>query len=134
MRVSGDRVRMLLMKFRPDTPQCYEYVLMEDIQGKTANFLNINPWRQYFDLQGRLDLPVSCSRYVTLRNCTFDCDTFFNVQNSDQYTLSDFTLENLKIKAADLRFEGEFIRNMNCSGITLEQKESIEFPDAVTTL
>ena len=125
---------LLWMKFRPDTPQCYEYVRMEDIRGKTANFLNINPWRQFFDLQGRSDLPVSCGRHVELRNCEFTCDTFFNVQNSEQYTLSEFTMENLNIKAADTRFEADFIQNLNCADITLEQKEEQEFPDAVTTL
>lgn len=125
---------LLWMKFRPDTPQCYEYVRMEDIRGKTANFLNINPWRQFFDLQGRSDLPVSCGRHVELRNCEFTCDTFFNVHNSEQYTLSDFTLENLNIKAADTRFETDFIQNLHCSNITLEQKDDQEFPDAVTTL
>ena len=49
----------LWLKFRPDTPQCYEYVLAENITGKTANFLNINPWTQFYDIKGRKDLPVS---------------------------------------------------------------------------
>ncbi|MBQ9153723.1 MAG: hypothetical protein IJ130_07905 [Solobacterium sp.] len=125
---------LLWMKFRPDTPQCYEYVLMEDISGKTANFLNINPWKQFFDLQGRNDLPVSSGTHVTLRNCSFDCDTFFNVKGSGQYHLSDFTLENLEIRAADISFRPDFITDLHCSLIRMEQKDEKEFPDAVTTL
>ncbi len=126
---------LLWMKFRPDTPQCYEYVLMEDIRGKTANFLNINPWKQFFDLQGRTDLPVSAGRHVVIRNCAFECDTFFNVKQDDaHYLLSDFVMEDLSVTASDISFDPSFISDFRSDRILLEQKEGTEFPDAVTTL
>ena len=126
---------LLWMKFRPDTPQCYEYILMENVSGKTANFLNINPWRQFFDLQGREDMPLSHGRHVTIRNCDFVCDTFFNVkQDEEHYHLSDFTMEDLTVTASDVSFDTSVIEDLKTAGISLIEKDGTEFPDAVTTL
>lgn len=89
------------MAFATDTPQHYEHILMEDIQGSITNFININPWTQFYDLQDRRDIPMSYADHVTMRNCNITCDTFFDVQSKpDQYALSDFTFENLQIHAA----------------------------------
>lgn len=35
---------LLWLKMRPDTPQHYEYISVEDINGKIDSFININPW------------------------------------------------------------------------------------------
>jgi hypothetical protein len=43
---------------RPDTPQQYEYILVEDITGDADHFLYIKPWTQFFDLKDRKDIPV----------------------------------------------------------------------------
>ena len=82
---------------RPDTPQHYEYILVEDITGDAKSMLLIKPWTQFFDLKGRKDIPLSRANNVTLRNISLSCDIFFNVRKSDQYELKDFTFENLNI-------------------------------------
>ena len=40
---------------RPDTPQHYEYISVEDMEGKIDSFININPWTQFlrFERQER---------------------------------------------------------------------------------
>lgn len=91
--------RLLWLKMRPDTPQRYEYILVEDIKGNAKSFLYIKPWTQFFDLKDRKDPPMSYSDHVTMRNIQLECDVFFNIQKSDQYQLSNFTFENLDIKA-----------------------------------
>ncbi len=93
--------RLLWLKMRPDTPQLYEYILVEDITGDADNFLYVRPWTQFFDLKDRTDIPMSYSGHVTMRNITFRCNHFFSVEPSDQYVLSDFTFENLSIRAKD---------------------------------
>ncbi len=103
--------RLLWLKMRPDTPQHYEYILVEDITGNAKSFLYIKPWTQFFDLKGRKDMPLSHSNNVTMRNINFDCDVFFNVNKSDQYQLKDFTFENLNIKTRDAKCEKEIISN-----------------------
>jgi len=91
--------RLLWLKMRPDTPQKYEYILVEDITGDAVNFLYIRPWAQFYDLKGETEIPLSYSGNVTMRNIKMECETFFNVGKSEQYKLSDFTFENLSIKA-----------------------------------
>ncbi len=98
--VSGAN-RLLWLKMRPDTPQRYEYILVEEVDGEVLSMLYIHPWTQFFDLKGRKDIPLSRASHVTLRNIgRFRCDTFFDVAFDDtQYRLADFTFENLRVKA-----------------------------------
>ena len=103
--------RLLWLKMRPDTPQHYEYILVEVITGSAKSFLYIKPWTQFFDLKGRKDMPMSYSNNVTMRNIDFKCDVFFNVSRSDQYQLKDFTFENLNIRAKDGKCDKEIISN-----------------------
>jgi hypothetical protein len=84
---------------------------------------------------GRTDIPVSKARHITLRNCEFDSDVFFNVKaDEEQYHLSDFTLENITVRAADISFCAETIENLRQNEVVLIQKEERSYTDAVTTL
>ncbi len=74
--------RLLWLKMRPDTPQHYEYILVEDITGDARSLLYVKPWTQFFDLKGRTDIPMSYSNNVTMRNIKFDCDVFYDVNPS----------------------------------------------------
>ena len=103
-RIRVENIMQLLhLKLRPDTPQHYEYITIEDVEGSIeGNFINVNPWTQFFDLKGRTDKPVSKVERVTIRNCKCTCDCFFNVYKDEkQYTMSAFNLENLQICAKE---------------------------------
>ena len=112
-------VRLLWLKMRPDTPQNYEYIMVEDITGNASSFLYIKPWMQFFDLKGQKEIPLSSSSNVTMRNISLECNVFFDVTESDQYILSDFTLENLNIKAKKEDIPRGFIRNLSLKNITV---------------
>ena len=114
--------RLLWLKMRPDTPQHYEYILVEDITGNAKSFLVIKPWSQFFDLKGRKDMPVSHANNVTMRNINLDCDVFFNVSKSDQYQLRDFTFENLNIKAKKQECDRDIISNFEWKDVRVEAK------------
>ena len=103
--------RLLWLKMRPDTPQLYEYILVEDITGQADNFLYIRPWTQFFDLQGRKDIPKSYARNICLRRINLDCQRYFNVEGSDQYDLSDFRFEQVDVRAQDQSCDASLIRN-----------------------
>lgn len=119
--------RLLWLKMRPDTPQNYEYIQLEDITGSAIHFLFAQPWTQFFDLKDRKDVPYSYSSHVTMRNIQLDCDVLFAVKKDEtQYKLSDFLFENLKITA---RKSGEIckdyihnlqIRNVTVNGVHLK--------------
>lgn len=113
--------RLLWLKMRPDTPQNYEYIQLEDITGSAINFLFAQPWTQFFDLKDRKDVPYSYSSHVTMRNIQLDCDVLFAVKKDEtQYKLSDFLFENLKITA---RKSGEickdYIHNLQIRNVTV---------------
>ena len=100
INITNPAHNLLWLKMRPDTPQRYEYITVENITGAVRNFLYIAPWRQFYDLKGRTDAPMSYSDHITMRNCTLKCNTFFRVTAQPEvYKLSNFHFENLDITA-----------------------------------
>lgn len=125
----------LWLKFRPDTPQRYEHLLVENIEGKTANFININPWTQFYDNKGRTDMPISRGDDLTIRNCRFECDTYFNVKTDEEhYHLSNITLEDLDITAVNTECDLTAAENFTVRNVRITGKEQIEYHDSVTTI
>lgn len=90
---------MLWLKMRPDTPQLYENILIEEFSGKVLNGIFIKPWTQFFDLKDRKDIPLSYANNISFNNISIECDRFFAVSKSDQYKLSNFTLSNINVLA-----------------------------------
>lgn len=117
-----DGHNLLWLKMRPDTPQHYEYIKVENIEGRVTNFININPWRQFFDLKGRKDMPISRANNISMRDCSVQCDTFFAVTKDEkQYQLSDFIFENLHIKAKKNNFNQDSIANVQMKNVIVEE-------------
>lgn len=87
--------RLLWLKMRPDTPQRYEYITVEDITGEVGYFLFIHPWTQFYDLKDRTDIPMSYADHITMRRCcmTCTCRDFDIVEQPDQYLLTNFHYE-----------------------------------------
>lgn len=116
--------RLLWLKMRPDTPQKYEYILVENIKGDADSFLYVRPWVQFFDLKGEIEIPFSYSDHVTMRNITLECASFFDVQKSDRYGLSDFTFENLDIRAEKaLDIHSDFVTDFTLKNVKVNGKE-----------
>ena len=112
---------LLWLKMRPDTPQHYEYITMEHISGKIQNFLNTNPWTQFYDLKDRQDIPLSYADHIIMRDCTVQCDTFLNVQkNEDEYRLSDFTFSRLQILSEKKGADFNVFQNVKVEQVTVE--------------
>lgn len=120
--------RILWLKMRPDTPQNYEYISVEDVTGNAKTFLDINPWTQFFDLKGHNGPFLSRASQISIRNIKADCGTVFNVKKSDQYVLTDFTFENLDITATNSpRIHSEYIDNFTFKNVTINGKSINEF-------
>lgn len=112
---------LLWLKMRPDTPQHYEYIRVEHIEGKIANFININPWTQFYDLKDRTDIPLSYADNISMRDCSCECEHFFNVTKKDsEYLLSDFCFERLSIRAGINGYDESKISNMLYRDVELE--------------
>lgn len=115
---------LLWLKMRPDTPQHYEYITVEDMSGRVENFININPWTQFYDLKDRPDTPLSIADHVVMRDCSCLCDTYFQVKaDTNQYRLSDFTFENLRIAAKENNFDTDSIQNVAVKNVVIEKAD-----------
>ncbi|WP_394775710.1 glycoside hydrolase family 28 protein [Flavobacterium sp.] len=114
--------RLLWLKMRPDTPQRYEYIRVEDIKGEAKTCLAIFAWKQFFDMKGRPDVPLSYGDNVTLKNIDLKCDTFYGVENDPNVRLSNFTFENLKIEAVKTNIDKSLITNVNFKNVYVNKQ------------
>ena len=106
-----DANRVLWLKMRPDTPQHYEYVTIEDVSGDCSSFLVVRPWTQFFKPENRPDMPLSTCNNITIRNAKVKSKNFFDVGKSDKYKLTDFTFENCVVEDEKEAFDKTLIDN-----------------------
>ncbi|SHG13946.1 Glycosyl hydrolases family 28 [Flavobacterium fluvii] len=109
--------RMLHLKMRPDTPQLYEYIRVENIKGEAKNALVILGWKQFFDLKGRPDIPLSYGDNVTLKNIELKCDNFYVVENDPNVRLTNFAFENLKIESKKADIDKSLIKGFTFKNV-----------------
>jgi polygalacturonase len=119
----NDVQRVLWLKMRPDTPQKYEYISVENITGKARSLVYVKPWTQFFDLKGRKDVPLSYSEYITLKNIQLDCEIFFDVAITKYDVLSHFNFENLSIKAKNAEINKAIVNGFNLKKVEVNGKE-----------
>lgn len=104
---------LLNLKMRPDTPQHYEYITVEDIKGVAKSLIYVKPWTQFYDLKGENVQPISYASNITLRNIDFVCNNVFDIKSSDRYVLSNFNFENWTVQGKkELTLPVGFIKNM----------------------
>lgn len=120
--------RVLWLKMRPDTPQHYEYVRVENMKGMCNSFLVVRPWTQFFKPLERADMPLSQCNNITIKNINMDCDNFFDVGTSDKYALKDFSFENINITDKKNAFdpamiEGTKVAKMVVNGVAVPNKK-----------
>ena len=115
---------LVLFKMRPDTPQKYRNVLVENVSGTPKNGVRVAPWRQFFNLLDRPDMPRSGVSNVTLRNANVRCSKkFYDVQPSDKYDLSGFTFENIKAEDPKGGFDTSYIKDCKVKDVTVNGVE-----------
>jgi len=113
-------LNLLHLKMRPDTPQRYEYITIEDVDAKVASFVNIHPWTQFFDLKDCKDVPLSYADHIMIKNCNVDCEVYFDVKaDESQYHLSNFVFEDLDIRAAEDRFDPQAVEQIVLKNVTV---------------
>ena len=120
--------RVLWLKMRPDTPQHYEYVTVENIKGTTGSFLVVRPWTQFFKPEKRDDMPLSQCNNIVMRNIKMDCNNFFDVGTSDKYKLKDFTFENILVSDKKQAFDPNMIENTVVKNVKITE-DGLDWPE-----
>ncbi len=111
--------RIIFLKMRPDTPQKYEYITLENISGSARTGIYVRPWRQFFDLQGRETPPVSSSENITFRNFDLKCEKFTEVGITEYDRLVNFTFENMVVEAGSADLDTSLIENLVVKNVTV---------------
>ena len=123
-RIQLDNIAQLIhFKLRPDTPQHYEYITVEQVEGNIlGSFIHISPWTQFFDLKGRTDKPISRVENVVVTDCHCSCDCFFNVAPDEaQYQLADFTLRDLQIQTRNQGSEYQAVKRITVQNVQVKK-------------
>ena len=94
---ADDTNNVLWLKMRPDTPQHYEFVHVENFTGHCRSFLLIRPWTQFYQKEERDDMPLSKCNDISFKNIRMDCGTFFNVTGSEKYYLCRFSFDDVDV-------------------------------------
>jgi len=115
-------VRVLWLKMRPDTPQKYEFVSVENIDGYAQSLIYVKPWKQFFDLKGRKDVPLSYSDNISLKNIKLKCDVFFDVSPGEYDKLSKFKFENLDITAKNAAYNKSVVDDITFENVKVNGK------------
>ena len=116
--------RVLLFKMRPDTPQQYGDVLVENCTGTTRHSaIEASTWTQFYNKQERADMPVSSVCNVTVRDIDIKTANFFKVEMKHTVTLSDFTLENINATDKHNCYQTEKVENLKVKNVMLNGKQ-----------
>lgn len=113
---------VLWLKMRPDTPQHYEYIRVEDFTGKCRSFLLVKPWTQFYNKVEREDMPLSQCNNIQLVNIRMECGNFFDVRTSDKYALKDFSFENIDVLDEKDQFDATLIPGTTAKKIKINGK------------
>lgn len=96
---------LLSLKLRPDTPQRYEDILIEDVELKVSaggRLLKVQPWTQFFDLRGEAP-PQSTVQRVTIRRVRGAIGAVGTLLTHERATVTDFALEDIDLRVADAK-------------------------------
>ena len=109
---------LLLLKMRPDTPQHYEYITVENVKGFCKALLGVSSWKQFYDLKGRTTIPKSYGSHITMHNIELKCDKFLNVnKNEAEYELSNFSFKDVKIETKFSQWNKDAFHNIRMKNV-----------------
>ncbi|TDH18412.1 exopolygalacturonase [Segetibacter sp. 3557_3] len=105
-RCTTRKPTVLRLKLRPDTPQQYENVFLNDItlEGSAGVIFKVDPWTQYFDLKGQPP-PRSVVRNIIIANVKGSAGSFGKIVGHPLTEISNIVLKNVDVKLAATDFE-----------------------------
>ena len=122
------RTSLVRFKLRPDTPQHYEDIHFRNITiDNDGNLVSIEPWTQYFDLQGHPE-PAQRVENVTIENITGTAGGFGRIKGPAKATIRNISLKNIDVtlknpKVTIENVEGLKVEDVKINGAPLAAPE-----------
>jgi polygalacturonase len=101
---------LLRLKMRPDTYQTYEGIWFENISGTCGTLIDMNPWRQFFDLNGYQGKPRADVRSIVFLNCNLNCNRFGTMQGNPLDSVSNILFKFVTVQAKDPTFKSSYTK------------------------
>ncbi len=110
---------VLRLKLRPDTPQQYENISLNDItiEGNVV-ILSIAPWTQYFDLKGQAP-PKSLVRNISITNVKGSGSAIGKVGGNPDTDFGDITLKNFNVTLKNTEFDVSRFKQVSFENIVV---------------
>ena len=112
---------VLRIKMRPDTYQTFENITVKNISGKCGNIINLEPWKQFFDLGTSTKKPYGIVRNIKISNINVKCQSLGTISGNPTDTVSGIELKNiqataveptLKTKYSDVKMDNVIVNNL----------------------
>lgn len=97
-RVDND-CPLLKFKMRPDTYQIFENITVDHITGTCGTLINLNPWKQFFDLGKSREKPFGIVRNITMSNIKVSCQSLGDIVGNISDQVSDIKFKNISVTA-----------------------------------
>lgn len=121
---------VLRLKLRPDTPQLYENVTMEDITMENAGAIfKISPWTQYFDLKGQ-EPPTALVHNIKISHVRGTGGSFGEITGHANATIKDILLKDVNLQLKSTAFKVGDVQNLRFKKVKVNGKK-MEAPTEV---
>jgi alpha-L-rhamnosidase len=116
------RPTVLRLKLRPDTPQQYENITMNDITLVDGGpIFKVSPWTQYFDLKGQAP-PKAVVRNIKISNVHGKGSSLGEITGHKQTTISDILVENVDVDLKNTDFRLGNVQNLRFNNVKVNGK------------
>ncbi|OQP40029.1 hypothetical protein A4H97_17585 [Niastella yeongjuensis] len=116
------RPTVLRLKLRPDTPQLYENITMDDITLVDGGAIfKVSPWTQYFDLKGQAP-PKAQVRGIKISNVHGKGSSLGEITGHNQATISDILVENVDVTLKSTDFHLGNVQNLRFKNVKVNGK------------
>jgi polygalacturonase len=116
---------VLRLKLRPDTPQQYENITLEDITMENGGAIfKVSPWTQYFDLKGQ-EPPTALVHNIKLSNIRGTGASFGEITGHAKATIRDILVKNVDVQFKNTDFKLGDVQNLRFKKVKVNGKKMV---------
>lgn len=116
---------VLRLKRRPDTPQIFEDITVENISGKAGTLISMFKWTQFYDPGDRKTQPPGLIRNISLRNINIACKSIGKLEGTENDNVSNIIFSDVQLTAYDNFFVTPFRNAVTLKNVSINGKPVI---------
>lgn len=113
---------VLRLKLRPDTPQQYENLTMEDITMENGgSIFKVSPWTQYFDLKGQ-EAPSALVHNINISRVRGSGGSFGEITGHAKTIIKDILVKDVDVQLKSMDFKVGDVQNLRFKNVKVNGK------------